>query len=422
MRGPRRRPRRRLIGLLLIPPVVWALVLMFLPTGWARRLIERRVEQVSGCPTQLKGLRIGPLGGVHLLGLAVREPEGNAEAPPWIEAESVRVDLRLADLLVGNVEPHRVTVRGLRLRLVRRDDGCFAPFHLLCQADAARPAIGGRTDDDEAGPIAFRLDGGKVTYIDPEDETILTVDALNCWGTWWPAVVELDALTGALNGGRLALAGEVERGPAPAFAAQFRARGVHLGSQMGLLRYLVPFLAGVDRQLEGRLDLDLELKGHGPSRDDLRDSLVGRGSLRVDPIRLDGSSLLVDLARVLPVTGYGRVGSLHTDFTVQHRKVLSRELTVKAGGTPIVLKGGAGFNGWVDYRVDCSSFAGQFGPEGFAVLAELGLRPDDLLDLRVRGTIARPRVLAGGLAIGSGTGDTVSFEELARRIRGQFFR
>ena len=143
-------------------------------------------------------------------------------------------------------------------------------------------------------------------------------------------------------------------------------------------------------QLEGRLDLDLELKGHGPSLDDLRDSLAGRGTLRVDPIRLDGSSLLVDLARVLPVTDYGRVGSLRTDFTVQQRQVISRELTVRVGGTPIVLNGGAGFDGWIDYRVDCSPFAGQLGPEGFAVLAELGLQPDDLLDLRVRGTIAEP--------------------------------
>ncbi|QDV36047.1 AsmA family protein [Tautonia plasticadhaerens] len=427
MRGPSRPRRhcRRLIALAVVPPLFWALVLLLFPTGWAARIVERRVEELTGCPTALAALRFGPLGGIRLEGLAVREPGagGIDGPPPWVEAGAIDVDLSLADLLLGRVEPTRVEVRDLDLRLVRGRDGAFAPWFLLRNAEPADLAVGRAGEDDErAGPIAFRLVRGRVAYVDVELATTIEVDDLDGSGTWWPSVVAVDDLSGTLNGGTLALAVELERGPTPAFAGQLEARGVHLGRELGLLAYLVPYLAGASDGLEGRLDLDLELKGQGASGPALRDSLAGRGKVRLDPIRLDGSSLLVDLARVLPATQYGKIGTLRSDFLVADRKVVSRRIQLDLGGTPIVLEGGAAFDGRISYRLDTGPLAGKLGPDALALLGEAGVKPEDLLELRVTGTTDRPLVHVGGQIIDARDEGRAALEEYARRLRDRLLR
>lgn len=426
MRGPSRPRRRcrRLIALAVVPPLFWALVLLLCPTGWACRIVERRVEELTGCPTALASLRVGLLGGIRLEGLAVREPDADAgDSTPWVEAGAIDVDLSLADLMLGRVEPTRVEVRDLDLRLSRGRDGTFAPLFLLRNADPADlPVEGPGEGDDLHGPIAFRLVRGRVVYVDAGLATTIEVDDLDGSGTWWPSVVAVDDLRGTLNGGSIALAVELERGPTPAFAGQVEARGVHLGDELGLLAYLVPYLAGVSDGLEGRLDLDLELKGKGDSGPAFRDSLAGRGKVRIDPIRLEGSSLLVDLARVLPATQYGKVGTLRSDFLVADRKVISRRVQLDLGGTPIVLEGGAAFDGRISYRLDTGPLAGKLGPDALALLGEAGVKPEDLLDLRVTGTTDRPLVHVGGQVIDARDEGRSTLEEYARRLRDRLFR
>jgi uncharacterized protein involved in outer membrane biogenesis len=427
MRGPRRPRRhcRRLIALALAPPLFWAALLLLCPTGWAERLIERRVEEMTGCPTALAGLRFGPLGGLRLEGLAVREPGSvDDDVTPWIEAGAVDIDLNLADLLIGRVEPQRVEVRDLELRLSRGRDGTFAPWFLLRNAEPPQlPGPEDETEDDELpGPIAFRLIRGRVVYVDVALATTIEVDELDGSGTWWPSVVEVDDLRGTLNGGSLAMAVELERGPTAAFAGQLEARGVHLGREMGLLAYCVPYLAGVSETLEGRLDLDLELKGQGDSGSALRDSIAGRGKVTMDPIRLEGSSLLVDLARVLPATQFGKVGTLRSDFLIADRKVVSRRIQLDLGGTPIVLEGASSFDGRIAYRLDTGPLARKLGPEALALLGEAGLEPEDLLDLKVLGTTDRPIVLIGDHAIDARDEGRARLEEFAKRLRDRLLR
>jgi hypothetical protein len=380
---------------------------------------------MTGCPTALAGLRFGPLGGLQLVGLAVREPGGVGDGSiPWVEAGAIDIDLNLADLLLGRVEPRRVEVRDLELRLSRGRDGTFAPWFLLRNADPPRlPGQGADDEEDDLhGPIAFRLVRGRVVYHDVGLATTIEVDGLDGSGTWWPSVVEVDDLRGTLNGGSFAMAVELERGPTPAFAGQLEARGVHLGREMGLLCYCVPYLAGVSETLEGRLDLDLELKGQGDSGPALRDSIAGRGRVKVDPIRLEGSSLLVDLARVLPATQYGKVGTLRSDFLIADRKVVSRRIQLDLGGTPIVLDGASGFDGRIAYRLDTGPLARKLGPEALALLGEAGLKPEDLLDLKVMGTTDRPVVLLGDQAIDARDEGRARLEEFARRLRDRLLR
>src|SRR4051794_8464321 len=77
----RRRPGRRLLAMLLVPPALWALLLAIVPTDWARARLVARLEQATGRAVRLEGLRLGFCGGVRLRNLEIGEPE--AVADPW---------------------------------------------------------------------------------------------------------------------------------------------------------------------------------------------------------------------------------------------------------------------------------------------------------------------------------------------------
>ncbi|WP_169972673.1 AsmA family protein [Tautonia rosea] len=428
MRGPRRLRlgRRWLIALVLAPPLFWTAVLTIVPTDWARRAIEDRVQRITGCPARLEHVRFGPLGGIYLRDLSILEPGGapDESTTPWVEAGSVRVDLSLGALLVGRGEPSRVDVCDLSLRLSRDRDGNFPPWLLLQNAEPADLSV---VNDEEGGtkahgPIAFRLSRGRIVFVDAQVATTVAIDDLKCSGTWWPSVVEVEDLRGTLNGGTFALAAEIERGPSPAFMGQLQAQGVQLGSNLGLMTYLVPYLAGASEQLDGKLDLDLELKGQGASGPEIRDSLSGRGMVKIDPIRLEGSSLLIDLARVLPVTQYGKVGSLRSEFSIDDRRILSRKIQLNLGGTPIVLSGGSAFDGRIHYQLDTSPLAGKVGPDMLALLADAGLSPEDLLDLKITGSIDQPQVQLGRVTIDARQDGRSTIEAITRRLRDRLRR
>jgi len=61
---------------------------------------------------------------------------------------------------------------------------------------------------------------------------------------------------------------------------------------MTALAYLVPVLAGAPASVDGKLALDLYLRGEGASRAALRRSVVGQGKVTLDRSELDGSRLL----------------------------------------------------------------------------------------------------------------------------------
>src|SRR5690349_11687107 len=61
MRRPRLGPRKLvLLGLLLIPVLVWLLVLTLVPTEWARARVVARLSAASGRAVRLGALRVGP--------------------------------------------------------------------------------------------------------------------------------------------------------------------------------------------------------------------------------------------------------------------------------------------------------------------------------------------------------------------------
>ena len=51
-------------GLVLVPPLVWLLVLLIVPTGWARRQLVAQLEARSGRRVALDAVSLGPTGKV----------------------------------------------------------------------------------------------------------------------------------------------------------------------------------------------------------------------------------------------------------------------------------------------------------------------------------------------------------------------
>src|SRR5262249_28751518 len=138
---------------------------------------------------------------------------------------------------------------------------------------------------------------------------------------------------------------------APSFEGHLRAHGISLKEEMSALGYLVPVLAGTSGCPDGRLDLNLYLRGRGADRAALRSSVVGHGSVNLDPIALEDSRLLDALAQCVTLPAQGRIGSIRGDFAIQAGRIASDNLTIDVSTLPIVLSGWTDFDGRVNYRV-----------------------------------------------------------------------
>src|SRR4051794_19064926 len=91
---PRRRFRRRLLVLCLAAlPALWALILVLIPTDWARARLVERLRAATGQPVRLGALRLGFFGGLKLRDLEIGESA--ARSSPWLHATELRLNLSL---------------------------------------------------------------------------------------------------------------------------------------------------------------------------------------------------------------------------------------------------------------------------------------------------------------------------------------
>src|SRR5262245_43639788 len=91
MKRPRLGPRRLvLIGLVVIPLLVWVLILVLVPTEWARSRVVARLSAASGRSVRLGALRVGPLGGIRLTSLEIGTPRSADD--PWLKIDEARID------------------------------------------------------------------------------------------------------------------------------------------------------------------------------------------------------------------------------------------------------------------------------------------------------------------------------------------
>jgi AsmA protein len=420
------------LALLLLPPFLWTLLVAVAPTDWARHRFAAKMSKATGRSVRIAAVRVGIIGGIYLTGLEIGAPGGADD--PWLKVAQAYINVSPWQLVCGQVEPTRTVVRGIDLRVLRRGDGTLELDDLIRGVDT--PAA-----EAEAGPstcplsrLDLRIWGAKVTVIDVPTRTRL--EFLDVEGR---AVSEgrnatIQELRGTLNGGTFELTAQLDRSTiAPWFEGHVRAQGIALGQGMNALGYLAPILASRSGNLDGTLDINLYLRGQGATRARLRETIIGNGSVSLDPIHLDGSRLLDELAAVVEVPPQRRIGSVKSDFVIKQGRIQSDDLTVSITKVPIVLAGWTDFDGTVNYRIRGESLIERLPGKARDFLADLSVDARELSTLRVEGAVDAPQVTVGGVPLGQNAADSRDegpspvddrqrLRELGRRLRDRVLR
>ena len=382
-----RRFRRLLllpIGMVLAPVVVWCLIVMIAPTDWARVHLVSVLERASGRSVGLESLSICLGGGVDLVNLKIGAPGGLGD--PWLEASKVHLDLSLSQLVFGRLDATDLEVEQARLRVLRRADGS------LELADLIRPSrpVAPSNAAESCGPstLRFHLTGAEVEIVDEPTHSRVTLERVEGQGLWEAGKNVDAALNGFVNQGTFELTGSLDRAPGwPSFEGEVRADGVELDDGMSVLRYLVPVLAGATPKVNGVMKMEMYLSGEGETCERIRETLVGRGRIAIDPIELEGTELLAEVERTITLPQTSRVASLNSDFTVGDGRVTTNRLALHMAKTPVVITGWTDFDGRLDYRMGLDRLNDRVPDRARQLLAELEIDLEGLSTLRLSGTL-----------------------------------
>lgn len=420
---------RRLVPLafLLLPPTLWALVLTIAPTEWARTRIVAKLNKKSGRTIHLGQLNIGVLGGIRLSDLEIGSPHSSSD--PWLKARSVKINVSVWQLLCGQVEPSRIAVDGLTLRVLRRKDGSLELADLLHREGSA-------SSDEEKEPcepqaLELTLSGGHVSIIDEPSRSHVELANVEGHAISQGHVSTLHELRGTLNDGPFSLSASVDRSSAePRFEGRFHGRSMALIGMSSALTYVIPVLSGLPdpQSIDGKMRLDVYLRGQGKTRVALRRSLIGQGALVLDSITLTGSRFLAELSDILDLAGGEAAGTVHSDFLVKQGRVGTENLTVDVGRIPIAFAGWTDFDGALDYRLRTDNVTQRLPSQAREYLSGFSIDLKSVSSFHVTGTLDAMDLTLDGKPLGltakdgKAGSDRQRLRELGRKFRDQIIR
>ncbi len=397
------------LGFVLTPPLLWLLIVLVAPTNWARSHLTTRIERASGRRVQIDGLDVCLNGGITLRGLKIGAP--GSVGDPWLDVRRLQMDVSPWELLWGHCEPANVTVEAATLRVLRRDDGSLELADLVRLDRGKSSSSEAGTRPEKTCRLQVTLHGSRVLVTDRPSNTQLVFEDVEGDARCERQGSFAATLSGRLMDGSFQFAGRLDRfGAQPSFEGEFRASDVALEPEMKLLRYLVPVLAGSSGELQGRMNLDVYLRGRGFRPDLLKESLVGRGKVVLDPVQLGGSPLLAEVARLAALPAGDRFASIRSDFVVEEGRIRTDHLTLTAGRVPVEVAGWTDFDGRLDYRVRLAGLAQRIPEQARRFVNDLDLDLDSLAFLRLSGTVDRVSVTAASSATARG----VPLEQLIR--------
>ena len=304
-----------LIGLVLVPPLLWVAVVMVAPTGWARSKLVAILESRSGRKVGLDGLSVRLLGGVRLTNLEIGAREASA-TPGQRPARSASISARSRSFRGDSSR------RGSRLmgpsRVLRRADGKVELADLIRPVPPPAVSLSGRWKRPEH--IAVQVRNAHVTVVDMPTQTQLQLLDVEGEGHSEGPRAVVNHLRGTLNGGRFRFAAQLDRtAQALGLKTQFRAEDVQLDDGMKILRYVVPVLAGAPRPSRGG-SMPTSMPRWGATWRELCSSLAGRGVIALNPIELNGAPLVAELSRSRRSDRPPARATIRTDFLVNDRR------------------------------------------------------------------------------------------------------
>ncbi|WP_165219043.1 AsmA-like C-terminal region-containing protein [Aquisphaera insulae] len=416
------------VGLALSPFLLWVLIVLVAPTSWARRHVVAALEKRSGRKVELDGLSVCLAGNIELCGLRVAAP-GRSDKP-WLDARSVRLNVSLFQLLCGKFNPTYLEVDDATLRVLRKSDGTLE----IAETTRKTPGPISRAirDPEAAGPACLdaRLRGLRLEVIDEPDGTALSLQDVAGEGTWVRDSGLSTNLFGHWNGGTFQLSAKLDSSEnTPSFEGELRANDVILDERMNLLAYAVPVLAGKEAQVQGRMAVDLYLRGRGSSGPEIAASLVGHGHAAIDPVDLEGTPFMVELGKLLKGRIAEKTGSLRTDFIVQSNRVTTERMELSVGKLPVLISGWTDFSGSLDYLVKLDGVADRLPTRARRLIQRLDVDLEELATIRLTGDMNQVRVslnTADGSATpipeAVGPEDRERLRMLGRQIREKVLR
>lgn len=420
-------PRRVLIPLavLLLPPLAWTILLNVLPTGWARARVVARLEEGTGRHVALGKLKVGVLGGLWLGDVEVASP--TTPDDPWLKFRNAQIDVSLAQLLGGQFDPTQLVVDGLNLRIYRRTDGSFELADTRTQPVVAQTSEEVSACKTSITGLQFHATNAVITIVDESSASTLELTRAECLGVWEGHKITFRRLSGSLNGGTIDLAAELDgSAKAPTFEGQLRAEKISLAAAAGLLAYLSPVLAGQSGVVDGKASIDLYLKGAGNRRDLLKRTLTGRGTITLDPVRLDGAPIVDDLADAIGLPDRGRIGWVKSTFVVRDGRVSTDDLTIELARVPLVLTGWTDFDGRLQYRLKSDEIMEKLPPQARDFLNGRGAELKPVASFEVKGDLDRLTVSLDGRPIHQTIGTPADRQErlraLSRRLKDRLIR
>jgi hypothetical protein len=384
-----------LLGLALVPLLLWLAVVIVAPTEWAKRQIISALETRTGRLVRLGALKVQLSGGVRVANLEIGSPQSTGD--PWLRADALRLDIGLAQLLVGQFEPASVEIDGLNLRVLHRADGTFELADLMPR-DAETDKHSNHRRSMQ--PIHMKIRGGTVSVFDEPSHTRVIVQNVEAEVVRADRRIAVSSLRGVANGGGFEFAGElVHQDGAWRAAALCEATDVVLDDGMSLLRYAVPVLDGAPLNLTGQLDAQIRIEGAGETWDELVQSLAGQGVITLDPIDVAGSPLVAELSKVAELSRQGHAASIRSDFVISGRRVATNQCTLNIGKVPITLAGSTDFDGNIDYRVNLTGLSDRLPAKARRVLGDLKVDLSGLTDLTLQGTVNKMTLRVHGLSL-----------------------
>jgi hypothetical protein len=386
---------RIICGLFLIPPLLWLLIVLIAPTGWARRQVVARLEARSGRRVALEGLSVGLLGGIRLVNLEIGSPHDTGD--PWLKAALVRLDFGLCSMLGGHCRPGRVEVDGAEVRILRRADGTVELADLIRPEPAPRDASGHAAQEHR---VTVQVHNARVTVLDEPTGTRLKLEDVEGEGYGEGRLAVVEHLRGTVNGGAFRFAARIDRtASALAAEAQFRADDAALDDGMMILRYVVPVLAGAPPAVKGRLSTDIYVQGRGATWPDLCRGLAGRGEVAIKPVELDGTPLVAEISKFADLAGTHAVGSIHTDFVYKARRITTDHFTLNIGRVPMTMSGWTDLDGRIDYLMKIEGLNERLPDRARRLLGDLKLDVGSLTSIVLRGTVNQMVVQVNGVPI-----------------------
>jgi AsmA protein len=420
------------MGVVLLPPFLWVALVSVAPTDWARQRFAARMSAATGRSVRIATVRVGVLGGIYLTGLEIGAP-GVAD-DPWLKVAQAHLNISPWQMLCGHTAPTRTEVRGISLRVLRRGDGTLELNDLILGVETAAAEVESGRTSCPLSRLDLRIEDALVTVIDVPTRTRLEFRDVQGQATSEGRNATIQELRGTLNGGTFEVVAQLDRSTAaPSFEGHLRARRIALTQGMNALGYLVPVLLTPSGSLDGALDIDLYLRGQGATRAAIAGTVVGHGSVNLDPIDLEESRFLAELAPLVEMPPQRRVGSVTSDFAIKQGRILSDNLTVNLSKLPIVLTGWTDIDGKVNYRLRGESVIERLPGKARELLADLSVDARDLSGLKIEGTLDDPDVTLGGAPLSlipRGTRrdaatpgeDRQRLRELGRRLRERVVR